>query len=62
MPSYNDLVTSVLALGTLAAIVYASIIQGSAEATTALVGAFGLLIGWYARGRLQEPSHERPVA
>lgn len=55
-PSYNDAITSLLALGTLAAIVYASIAQSNAEATTALVGAFGLLMGWYARGRVQPPT------
>lgn len=55
-PTFNDLITAVLVLGSLAAIVYASIAQGNSEATTALVGAFGLLIGWYARGRVQTPN------
>ncbi len=55
-PSFNDAITALLAVGTLAAIVYASIVQANAEATTALVGAFGLLVGWYGRGRIQPPT------
>lgn len=57
--TFNELVGALMGLLGLAAIVYASIFQGSEGAMTALVGVLNLAGGYFLRGKLERPGEQR---
>jgi len=58
MPSFTlgDLVGAVMGTIALAAVAYASIVQGNVAAMTALVGVLGAAASFYLRGKVQPPT------
>lgn len=53
-PTFSELIGGLMAVAAAGAIVYASIAQGTPEATTALVALSGAASGYFLRGRVTQ--------
>lgn len=53
--TFNDIVGAAITAVALLVVAYVALMQNSAEAMTALVGVVGAGVGYFLRGRLQEP-------
>ena len=52
----RDIVGAILALGIFIVVAYAAIISENKDATLAIVGLLGTVVGFYLRGRVEPPT------